>query len=379
MKTLFLEYIYLSGHGGGVYASRTHINLFSEISDEMTLVYPSARGKEIDGVNLEYIDRLIPVEDNRSNPKKFYDLLCGKLHRTQNLADEFLNREKYDVVVFDNSVVSSGLIKRFKDAGIRTVTIHHNYQIEYLKGDGSRLTLLPMLFWTAIYEKAAVENSDLNITLTKQDIELLKQHYCKTSRYDVLGVYEYSRSIMEFAGKEKRGHNYIITGGLGSKQTEDSLMSWIDKYWPLLQKCDNQAKLLIAGSNPSDRLSKKILSAGINLIPSPKDMLPILKEADYYICPTDCGGGLKLRILDGLKVGLPVLTHVISARGYEKMQNEGVVFSYSSETEFVNGIQNLINVNYSHSEIQEIYCNNYNFESGVERLKNILIKSNILV
>ena len=209
MKTLFIAYSYLNGHGGGVYAERTHINLFAELSEKMTLLYPYKEGEELCGIKESRIE-CIPVEDHRSKIRKLIDLLIGKVHRYK-LTDVFFDRNAYDVVVFDNSVVSSRLVARFKKAGIKTITIHHNYQIEYLKGDGSRLTLLPNLFWTWIYEGQAVRNSTLNITLTQQDVDLLKHHYGCYRPFGVLGVFEYGPSETINLPTDHRGHHYVMT------------------------------------------------------------------------------------------------------------------------------------------------------------------------
>ena len=376
MKTLFIVYTYLGGHGGGVYAERTNANLFAALSEKMTLVYPYKEGEELRGVNTDGME-LIPVPDKRSKVSKFMGLLAGKVHRYQ-LDESFFDKTRFDVVVFDNSVVSSRLVKRFNKAGIKTITIHLNYQIQYLLGDCSRLTLLPNLFWTWIYEGQSVRNSELNLTLTQQDVELLQKHYSPKNRMEVLGVFEYGPSETINLPTRQRGHRYVMTGGLGSKQTEDSLLKWIQEYYSLLKEVDAEAQLTIAGSNPSMRLSQVLQETGIELVASPPDMKPILLNADYYLNPVDCGGGLKLRNLDGLKYGLPVLTHKVSMRGYEKMESFGVIYSYNNPSEFVEGLHRIIKLPMERADIQSLYLQQYNFDRGVDCLQEILTKSGII-
>ena len=370
MRTLLLTNSYLAGNSGGIYASRTHINLFAEVSESMTLIYPINERNAAKYIFEEKIN-MVPVGDFRSNLRKFIDLCCGKVHRFI-LDKGYFDAEKYDVVVFDNSVVSSRLVKRFKKAGIKTITIHHNYQVEYLLGDSPLLTLLPDLFWTWVYERQAVKYSDLNITLTNQDIELLQKHYDKKAAYSSLGVFEFNRKEPVELTTKERNHKYVITGGLSFKQTERSLMRWIRTYYPVLKKEDPLAVLTIAGSNPSATLSSAIEKSGIQLVASPPDMAPILQEADYYICPVDRGGGLKLRNLDGLKFGLPVLTHKVSLRGYEKMAEAGFVFSYDNPYSFAEGIRNMLKLEVDRRTIQKQYLNQYEFDKGVCRLAEIL-------
>lgn len=371
MRTLFIEFSYLSGNSGGVYASRTHINLFSRISEKFTLLYPWKQGMDPEKICFEKIDTLVPITDNRSKIRKFWDLCYGKVHRYR-LEESFFDKNRFDIVVFDNSIVSSRLIKKFKKCGIKIITIHHNYQIEYLKGDTNKILLLPLLFWTYIYEKAAVKYSDLNITLTQQDVELLRNHYYKNATFDVLGVFEYQNNTLPEVESNDLNNHFLITGYLQSKQTEDSLVRWIKDYLPILKETIPNARLTVAGYNPSKKLSDIIIKSGISLIASPVDMNPILNSADYYICPTDCGGGLKLRIMDGLKAGLPVLTHKVSARGYEKMIQEGLIISYDNPESFKEGIMKFSSKKYRKKDVQDIYIANYNFDSGISKLKEIL-------
>lgn len=369
MKTLFISHSYLSGNGGGIFASKAYINMFAALSDEMTLLYPYKPGKEPQGIKKGI--EMIPVEDNRTNAKKFLDLILGKVHRFEATALKQIDCD-YDIVVFDNSVTSSRLIMPFKKAGIRVVTIHHNYQIEYLKAD-SKFPLRPFeLFWTRIYEGMSVRKSDLNLTLTKQDAKLLAENYDKNARFEVLGVFESQNEELPSPAKRKGNNKYIITGGLSAKQTEDSLIRWINDYYPILKTIDSPAEVKIAGYRPSNRLKTAILDAKIELVDSPDDMTPYLQDADYYICPIDCGGGLKLRMMDGLKMGLPVLTHQVSLRGYETMLNAGFVFSYKDQHSFEEGVRKLKNVTVDGLTIQNAYSNSFGYEAGVKKLEGII-------
>lgn len=371
MKILFLTNSYLVGNSGGIYATKAFINAFASISESMTLLYSIKEGAYATDIIDKKVN-MIPIWDHRSIIRKFIDLCFGTVNRYQKNIFKYVNPNDYDTVVFNNSDVSSGLVKRFKKAGLRIITIHHNYQIEYLKDDCRKSILIPSLFWTYFYEGTAVRNSDINLTLTNEDSSLLKKHY-GGKNFATIGIFEFKESNFKSYKESKRGHNYVITGWLGSKQTDDSLIPWIKHYYPILKECDPKARLTIAGKDPSLSLCSIAKANGINVIASPKDMQPILDSADYYICPTDRGGGLKLRILDGLKSGLPVITHKISARGYDKMNNLGLVCSYHNYDTFRKGIQKLLSSNLSRKEIVNLYQDHYSLKAGINRL-NVIIQ-----
>ncbi len=373
MNVLFITFSYLKGNRGGIYASRTHINLFATLSDSMTLLYPYTKGMEPEYIYEDTIT-MVPVEDNRSAGLKYLNLMVGRRHRFIDVAKKYLDRNKYDTVVFDGSIVSSNLIKLFKSYGFRTITLHHNYEIEYLKGDATPITKPFDLFWTKIQEGTAVSYSDLNLTLTSQDAELLRQNYNPKASIEVLGVFDYwPRKKLQLKNKN-RGSRFVITGGLGSKQNEDSLFPWLNTYFPILKGQVENAQLILAGRSPSERLIKVAEGFGAEVIPSPIDMKPILESGDYYICPTDRGGGVKLRIMDGLKSGMPVLTHVVSARGYDEMMDKGLVFSYHDKDSFVESLNQMLKTDFSQQYIYDCYAEKFSFNTGVKYLQKLLIK-----
>ena len=377
MRTLFITYNYLKGNRGGIYASRTHINLFAALSEKVTLLHPYAKGMEPEGINADNID-FVPVEDHRNNIKKFLDLCLGYRHRFIGVAEQYINPDLFDIVVFDSSLVSSRLIMKFKKAGILPITIHHNYEIEYIKGDGDPLTKYPDLIWTYFQEKKAVRESYLNLTLTNQDAELFRQHYCNEANFATLGVFDYQTRIYQKLEDRNRGHHYLITGGLGSKQNEDSIIPWFQTYFPILKKIDPEAKLTLAGRSPSNQLIAVAHQAGAEVISSPDDMAPILESGDYYICPTDRGGGLKLRIMDGLKGGMPVLTHLVSARGYDRFVEADIVYPYSDEETFEKNLRLMLANTMTRRDIQSKYIENFSFENGVKILQRILQENKVL-
>ena len=96
-----------------------------------------------------------------------------------------------------------------------------------------------------------------------------------------------------------------------------------------MESLPNGSEVIISGRNPDQRIidtCSKI--SNVRLIPNPKDMSDIIRMADIYICPTRLGGGLKLRIMDGLRLGLPIITHSCSARGYDVFKNTGFFYSF---------------------------------------------------
>lgn len=373
-KVLLITHHYLDGNGGGCYASRAFINAFAELYD-LTLLYPIRDGKEALAINEKV--KKVPVSYNKSKWGKLIDRIQGRVHRYFNEIKN-LDLHTFDMVVFDTSMVSYRLITLAKDCGCRTICIHHNYQYEYFRDNTKFPLSLPTLYWCKRYEGDAVRQCDLNLTISQQDKVLLTKQYGGNKPIEVLGCFEYEKKEEPFIDQQNRTtKRFVITGGLSSPQTEISLTEWLNCYWPLLIQTYPDAQLTIAGKNPSSRLIKKCTDLGVRIVPSPKDINQVIQEADYYICPTNLGGGLKLRIMDGLRAGLPVLTHEISARGYDAFMGK-CLFAYSDSESFKKGLKETCTCSLSTQDIVHQYWTSFSFEAGVNRLRALLLNESLL-
>jgi len=391
MKVLFFTHHYLDDNSGGSFASRAYINAFSEIADSCMLLYPDRGIPVSDFIHKKCI--LKGVKYERSNLGKVIDYYRGRMHRYMDVMIPQIQKYNPDIVVFDNSRTSGGMLKKIKKTGLKIITIHHNYEMEYYKGTKPFIAWrFPFLHYMEEAERTAVQYSDLNLTLTDEDIKLLQIHYDpqKNSKMVKIGCFESVVNINPVDiknenSKRRSDHDFlfVITGTLGSYQTEVSVIPFLDNEYQELLKLLPESKLIVAGRNPSDKM-KKVCSKypSVQLISNPENMQEIIAQADIYICPTCVGGGLKLRVMDGLKAGLPVLTHAVSARGYSDFSKADCLFVYDNKDSFKLNLEKVIrkikNGNLDSKTIKDLYKSKFSFESGVKRLKDILYQYEVI-
>ena len=370
MKTLFITHHYLSGFGGGFYASRSLILAFAQLSESMTLLCP-AREDALPTVHPDGV-RVVPVYDTTPRWKKVWNLLTGRLHRFEEAIRGELSRGGYDTVVFDSCYPSFRMIDPAHRAGCRVITVHHNFQQEYVR-DNYVFPVRPlMLFWTRRCERAAVRRSDLNLTLTSEDKDLLTHAYCKGYPVSirVFGIFE-----PPFAPgtepSEVEENVFLITGDLGIRQTKASLLEWLKDYYPILKEEYPDCRLILAGKNPHPRIRQFCGENGVELVDTPPEMEPVLKRGKYYICPISLGGGIKLRVMDGLRHGLPVVAHEVSARGYALLEGR-YLFAYDSPATFRAALRRLERGDGEADRIVALFRETFTFEAGLGRLRAIL-------
>ena len=80
--------------------------------------------------------------------------------------------------------------------------------------------------------------------------------------------------------------------------------------------------------------------------------------------------------MDGLKMGMPILTHKISARGYNMFFNYPWFQIYEDEASFHKGLCRIVDfleseVN-ARKQIQEAYYENFSLEEGDEKFREAM-------
>ena len=136
-------------------------------------------------------------------------------------------------------------------------------------------------------------------------------------------------------------------------------------------------KIIIAGRNPEQIIFDMIKNKpNITLIPNPADMNDIVREGNIFLSPARLGSGIKVRITDGLKCGLPVIAHKTSSRGYETYISKGFFKVFSNPKDFILQLEDLVNQIESHTITPDEIVNTYNvtnsFESAIKHLSPIL-------
>lgn len=381
-KIIFITRHDPSKLGGGSFATRAYLEALNKIYfnrvtlfvcndfDENILVYKSA----------EVIK--VPA---RSNTKAILGIFTGKLTRFQVAINDWLNKnnENLGLVIFDGSIIGGTYCDVFKRCNCKTVTIHHNYEIEYHKENRSIESLKGYFFyWIKKLEKKAYLNSDLNLFLTQSDLVEFQGHYGKSKSNKVIGCFEFPNIIEEPSQytvyKNQSNIRLIISGSLNSVQTIDGINWFVHDIYDRLIKLYPNLELTITGRSPKGELVKLCKNKGIRLIVSPINIREIINQNDIYICPIRLGGGLKLRVMDALSLGIPSIIHQKSFRGYENLVDTNLVSEFKNEDGFMEIFNKMVSVlnqeTYSRDELKLAYQERFSFDSGLNRLDNYLEK-----
>jgi glycosyltransferase involved in cell wall biosynthesis len=97
----------------------------------------------------------------------------------------------------------------------------------------------------------------------------------------------------------------------------------LDKIFPAVRAREPSAQLVIVGRNPPAALVQRVAGLeNVELHPNVPDVRPFLGDCGVLTVPLRIGGGSRLKILEALACGLPVVSSKIGAEGLSLMPGE---------------------------------------------------------
>ena len=108
----------------------------------------------------------------------------------------------------------------------------------------------------------------------------------------------------------------LFLGSLDWRPNLDGVGILLDRLFPAVRAAAPGATLCLVGRNPPDWLRRRATSMpGVELHASVPDVRPYLANCGMMIVPLRIGGGSRLKILESLASGVPVVSTRIGAEG----------------------------------------------------------------
>lgn len=145
-----------------------------------------------------------------------------------------------------------------------------------------------------------------------------------------------------FAGLDNsKPRSLLYLGSMDWKPNEDAVIWFIEKVYGKLLIQFPDLKFYIVGKNPSARL-KAMADENIIITGRVDDVRPYIKEASISVIPIRVGGGMRVKILELMASGKPIVTSTIGAEGICYTKNKDILIA-DTENEFVSVLSELLN------------------------------------
>ncbi|MBM3190669.1 MAG: glycosyltransferase [Chloroflexi bacterium] len=107
----------------------------------------------------------------------------------------------------------------------------------------------------------------------------------------------------------------VFTGRMDFRPNVDAMEWFHERIWPLIRAQRPDARLYVVGKAPHAALSPLALDPSVTVTGYVADVLPYFGGADVYVVPLRMGGGTRLKVLEAMAAGLPLVSTTIGAEG----------------------------------------------------------------
>lgn len=316
----------------------THKHLFNYNN------YPTEIAKKVNPEGVFIDTRIKPQKaflnlfhNNSYNIKRFYSKEAEKT------IVKLLTKVKYDIIILESIFLSDYIKTIRKFPTIKILLRSHNVEFKIWEKLGQHETI----FIKKIYlnklandlkrnELKSLSKVDLILTISDDDKNTFINLGLKTPIETIPVAVNQSVAI-----KDYENDNYFHIGAMNWKPNIEAVKYLTSIVFPKIQKIKNDVNLTLAGSFMDNLIleneTEKIVNKGFV-----DNVESFIAQEGILLAPILSGSGVRIKILESMAIGTPVVTTILGAEGLNVTSGEEIYIA-KNEAEFIQYSLNLSN------------------------------------
>lgn len=264
------------------------------------------------------------------------------------LVQDDLLQGGYDVVHADQlwmaqyALLAAKLAAQGKIERPTLILDEHNacYQIFQRLAEGVRSPLKRRIMdreWRALqrYEAQTCARFDQVVTVTGEDRHILEDMTSKaaelsgqpTPRFSTIPICVDTTQVLQLVPLGS-APEVLHLGTMFWPPNVEGVLWFTSEVWPLIYSQVPGATFTVVGKNPPEQVRALAGQVkGINITGYVPDPQPYLKRASAFIVPLFSAGGMRVKIIDGWRWGLPIVSTTIGAEGIKYREGENILIA----------------------------------------------------
>jgi len=245
---------------------------------------------------------------------------------------ELLSRERFDIIYFNQLQMAQ---YRTQVEGIPCVLDQHNIETHYIYSyvKSRKNPLLKALAYfeylkTKAFESRTCKEFNKVFVVSEADREYLQQ-ICPEANSSVIenGV---DLNYFKYQQNEKSGNNILFVGVLDKIANCEAVHFFHKQVWPKIKEKIPDASFFVVGKNPAKSI-REIEGNGVKVTGFVKDVREFYQISKVAVVPLFCGGGTKIKIIEAMALGTPVVSTTKGIEGLDVSNNVNILVADSAE------------------------------------------------
>jgi len=228
---------------------------------------------------------------------------------------------------------------RFVEFGgsYRVVLDHHNFESMIIKRVGETAgsiatRMYARLEWPKLlrYELDVCRRCDLVLTVSEEDKAAIRAVDPSIQNIECVPIgvdVEHYQPVKRMEGSRKILH----TGTMYWPPNVDAMLYFAREILPLIKQKIPECTLTIAGQRPVEAIRALARDPSISVTGYVEDDRAIAADCGVFVVPLRSGSGVRVKILNALAMGLPVVATSVGAEGLEAVHGEHLLIADSAQ------------------------------------------------
>jgi glycosyltransferase involved in cell wall biosynthesis len=134
----------------------------------------------------------------------------------------------------------------------------------------------------------------------------------------------------------------MFCGAMDVTMNIDAVERFANEVFPKVKQEMPDSEFWVVGKDPMKKVKALGSQQGIKITGTVEDVRPYYEEATLFVAPFRFGGGTKLKILEAMAMGIPIISTDVGCQGIEVVNGEHVIIE-NNLNNFAPKIMHLLN------------------------------------
>ena len=257
--------------------------------------------------------------------------------------ERILREENFDIVQVESIHLMAYLpIIRAARKPPLVVCDWHNIESELMQRYSEREPSLPRRVYArrtarlmSQFERRAIREFDAHVVVSQRDAERL-HNLDPDARVFLIenGVdtaYYSGQQVEPAPSQLTLKRRIVFVGSMDYHANVHGVLNFADNVWPRVRDRQPNLVFTIVGRDPTAEVRKLSSIPGVEVTGTVDDVRPYYRDAVAAIVPLNVGGGSRLKILEAMASGVPVVSTTLGAEGLDVRDGENILIVDTNE------------------------------------------------